>query len=112
MNTLKIVDAKYPKLFTERYLTHCLEFLNEYTFKVPELCVILKKCVKITKYIHAHKYMKVVFTCVVKTDGRMLLLCPDTRFTYTDKKIGRVSENKNNLTDMIYETGDTGDVPS
>ena len=74
MNTLKIVDAKYPKLFTERYLTHCLEFLNEYTFKVPELCVILKKCVKITKYIHAHKYVQVALTRVIKTGGKMLVI--------------------------------------
>ena len=112
MSALEIVLAKYPKLFTEGCRTHCLDLLNEDIFKVPELSSILKDCVVITKYIRSHKYVKVAFTRMIKTGRKMPVLYPITRFGYADKTVERICENKNNLIDMIDETGDTGDVPS
>ena len=48
---------------------------------------------------------------VIKGVERMVVLYPDTRFAYADKTIERVSENKNNLADMIGKIGDE-QVPS
>ena len=63
------------------------------------------------KVIRTHKYVKVAFTHVIKDVGKMVVFYPDTRFAYADKTIERVSDNKNNLADMIDKIGDE-QIPS
>ena len=99
----KIVEAMYQLLFFFGCVAHCFDLLCEDVAKIVEFADLLQKAKSIAVFVKGHKYVLGMFKTLIGTKGRMLVLFPDTRFSYAYLMIERVLCNLIRLREMIHD---------
>jgi len=96
----RLIEARYPKLFTPACCTHIADLLIEDICKIPAFKRIISDCRFLAVFIKKYRVMKNAYKRVIGNQnpkGTMLVLYPDTRFSYADLTLSQVEKNMNSL---------------
>jgi hypothetical protein len=69
--------------------------------KIVKFADLLQQAKSIVVFVKGHKYVLGMFKTLIGTKGQMLVLFPDTRFSYTYLMIEQVLCNLISLLEMI-----------
>ena len=107
----RLIERKYPKLFTPGCCTHVSDLMMEDFCKISSIKEIIDDCRFIAVFLKSYRKIKNCYKKIIeKEKGTLIPLYPETRFSYADLTMQKITKNFRNLQLLIEDSNWSSNV--